>query len=300
MTQFQEILHYCFYNLVVFPRFFSIKRVICAVQTIHWWKDSKLYPPCSELVVSVSKHMSTDIMTPPSKTDVAGICCEIWLEFQTLPGNERITGKTNRVSVASWTCISWESQRTLSFPLAVQIVIVVQHPERIQSRNLGYSSLLPVKPPEVYSLFFHRMMQFLKICLNEFRICHIKKYRFLTCRSNSHLLCNSRIGFFISTHSICRMYVQCDLISMFVQPVHKFRRIWEKLLIPGISCPSASIYRRYILYQMPVHIYNCNRKRHFFFLKTLYQFFVLCLCVFVISAPPVSERISWKQRCFST
>lgn len=89
-------------------------------------------------------------------------------------------------------------------------------------------------------------------------------------------------------------------LSMFVQPVHKFRRIGEKLLIPGISCPSASIYRRYILYQMPVHIYNCNRKRHFFFLKTLYQFFVLCLCVFVISAPPVSERISWKQRCFST
>ena len=26
-----------------------------------------------------------------------------------------------------------------------------------------------------------------------------------------------------------------DLISMFVQPVHKFRRIGEKLLIPGIS-----------------------------------------------------------------
>ena len=34
MTQFQEILHYCFYNLVVFPRFFSIKRVICAVQKL--------------------------------------------------------------------------------------------------------------------------------------------------------------------------------------------------------------------------------------------------------------------------
>ena len=39
MTQFQEILHYCFYNLVVFPRFFSIKRVICAVQTIHSSED---------------------------------------------------------------------------------------------------------------------------------------------------------------------------------------------------------------------------------------------------------------------
>ena len=106
MTQFQEILHYCFYDLVVFPRFLSIERVVCAVQTVHWRKNTKLYPSCSELVVSVSQHMSTDIMTPPSKTDVAGICREIWLEFQTFPGNDRITGKTNRVSVASGSCIS--------------------------------------------------------------------------------------------------------------------------------------------------------------------------------------------------
>ena len=177
---------------------------------------------------------------------------------------------------------------------------MIQHPQRIQSRNLGDSPLLPVQPPEIHTLFFHRMMQFLEICFNKLRVCHVKEYRFFTLRVNSHLLCNPWICFLISTDSICRMNVQCDLIAMFMQPVHKFRRVREKFLIPGVSCPATSIYRIHIINQMPVHIYNCNGKRHFFFLKTLYQFFVFRLCIFMISAPPVSERISWKQRCFST
>ena len=178
-------------------------------------------------------------------------------------------------------------------------MIMIQHPQRIQSRYFRNRSLLPVKPPEIYSFFLQRMMQILQIHFHKMRICRIKLYRNLACRINAHLFSDGRIQFFISTDTICRMYVQCNFHIMFMQPAHEAFWIREEVLIPGISCPSASVFWIHVVNQMPVHIHHCYREWQLFIFKTLYQFFIFFFCISMITAPPVTERISWKQRLFS-
>ena len=202
--------------------------------------------------------------------------------------------------MTSHTCISGESQRTITLPAAVQIMIMVQHPQRIQSRHFGNSSLLPVKPPEIHAFFFQRMMQFFQIHFHEMWICRIKLYRDLTFRIDSHLFSHTRIQLLVCTDSIGRMHIQCNLHIVLMQPGHKSFWIREEVFVPGISCPAASVFRIYIVNNMPVHINNSYRERQFFVFKTFYQFFIFILCVTMITAPPVTKCISWQQRLFST
>ena len=256
MTHTKILLHCFFHNPVILPRFFSIKWIICTVKAVDRREYSQFYPSGSQFIISVSKHMTTNVMAPPSISDIAGICSEIWLELQTLPCNNRITRESNGISVASRTCISGKGKLSLAFPYTVKIVIMVQHPKGIQTRYFRNSSLLPVKPPEIYAVFFHRMMQIIKINLKEFIICYVKKYRLFLLRIHSHFLCNTWICFFIWADSICRMNIQCYLHIMVMKPFQEFRRIRKQLFVPGIACPSASIYRIHILNKMPVHINN--------------------------------------------
>ena len=81
MTQTQVIFHNTLCDLVKFPRFFSVERIIGAVQTVNRREYSVFYPSCHQFIVTDTHHMATDIMAPPSISNVA--CCigKIWLEL---------------------------------------------------------------------------------------------------------------------------------------------------------------------------------------------------------------------------
>ena len=120
-------------------------------------------------------------------------------------------------------------------------------------------------------------------------VCHIKLHRFLAVRVYAHTFCHSLVGLLIGTDTVCRMHIQSDFHISFVKPVHKLLGIREKLPVPGISGPTASILRINI-HQMPVHIYYSYRKRDLLPLKAFHQLFVFLLRIFVITAPPVSKH----------
>ena len=70
--------------------------------------------------------------------------------------------------------IPGKSQPSLSISFTVQIMIMVQHPQGIQTGDLRSVSLLPVDPPEINSCFFVWVMQIRKIRVQELLIRYVK------------------------------------------------------------------------------------------------------------------------------
>ena len=179
-------------------------------------------------------------------------------------------------------------------------MIVVQHPQRIQTGDLRDIALLPVNPPEINAFIFFWMKYTFEICFQEFAACDVKiDGSFVFGIYISQFLRHSRICFLEGADSTSRMKVYRDFHSMVMKPVHKTLRIRIVLFVPGISGPAAAIFWIHFLYQMPVHVQNTNRKWDFLFLKAGYKCLVAVFCVSVITAPPVSKGISWEHRRFS-
>ena len=177
---------------------------------------------------------------------------------------------------------------------------MVQHPQRVQSRNLCCISLLPVNPPEIYALFLLRVKYALKIRFQEFSAGNIKINRFfLICINISQFLRYGKIAVLICADSTCRVKIQTYFHSMFMQPCKKSLRFREIFFIPCVACPGASVFRVHLIYKMPVHIHYAYGKRNFLLLKTGDKSFVAFFCISVVTAPPVSQRESWKHGRFS-
>ena len=178
-------------------------------------------------------------------------------------------------------------------------MIVIQHPQRIKTLDLGTLSLLPVNPPEIDALFFHRMMDFVEIYINKFRIRNVKIDRLFFFCIHSHSFCYFRIAVLIRTNSVCRMDVQCCLHAACMEFSKKTLRIREEFFIPAIAGPAAAVFRIHIVYTVPVHIDNSNREGNVLFIKVFHQFHIGCFTVTPVTAPPVSKRKPRKHRCLA-
>lgn len=91
MAQAKKLAHGVMNFFFESPRLFSVEFTAAAVQTVDRRKDAELIPARFHLIVLVSQHMTADIMTPPSITDVGCRAGKIGLEIQRFPGNQRVT-----------------------------------------------------------------------------------------------------------------------------------------------------------------------------------------------------------------
>ena len=299
MTQTKEIIHCAAHFHTEVPRLFSTEGTVRAVQTVDRRKDSVLIPSCFKLIVTVAEHMAADIMTPPSVADVGGCAGKVWLEIQGFPGDVGVSGKSDRIAVGARSCIAGEGHRTFSVSSTVKKMIVIQHPQRIKTLDLGTLSLLPVNPPEIDALFFHRMMDFFEIYIDKFRIGNVKIDRLFFFCIHSHSFCYFRIAVLIRTNSVCRMDIQCCLHAACMEFSKKTLRIREEFFIPAIAGPAAAVFRIHIVYTVPVHIDNSNREWNVLFVEVFHQFHIRCFTVTPVTAPPVSECKSRKHRSFA-
>ena len=87
------------------------------------------------------------------------------------------------------------------------------------------------------------------------------------------------------------MDVQRDMQVAVVKPFHKTFRIGEEFPVPCIACPAASVFGVDV-YQMPVHIDNRYRERKALIFKAFHQFLISFFCIFIVTAPPVSECVA--------
>ena len=196
-------------------------------------------------------------------------------------------------------CVAGEGHRTFSVSSTIKEMIVIQHPQRIKTLDLGTLSLLPVNPPEIDALFFHRMMDFVEIYINKFRIRNVKIDRLFFFCIHSHSFCYFRIAVLIRTNSVCRMDVQCCLHATCMEFSKKTLRIREEFFIPAIAGPAAAVFWIHIVYTVPVHIDNSNREWNVLFVEVFHQFHIRCFTVTPVTAPPVSKCKSRKHRSFA-
>ena len=85
------LLHTIFGISVIVPGFFIYKMLITAVQTTYRREYTKLHPSARKFCISYAKHMSADIVAPPSVARIGSCGREIRLEVQGFPCNESIT-----------------------------------------------------------------------------------------------------------------------------------------------------------------------------------------------------------------
>lgn len=131
------------------------------------WRTLTVAVPITKTTYLVPKHVSTDIMTPLTVSDITGRSSEFGLERQTVPGNDRITREANRVTMTSGTGISRECESPIALAARIDEMVVVEHPERVDAGHFGIRALLPVEPPEIDAFIFERVVQFLEVFRKE-------------------------------------------------------------------------------------------------------------------------------------
>ena len=63
--------------------------------------------------------------------------------------------------------IAGECEAPVPLSARIEIVVVIEDPQRIDPRRLGVAPLLPVEPPKVDTLIFEGVMQDLKVVFHK-------------------------------------------------------------------------------------------------------------------------------------
>ena len=98
----------------------------------------------------------------------------------------------------------------------IQVVQMVEHPQRVESRLTGHTALLPVEPPEVNTFGFHTMMH-VEVGAYEIRISQVEFHRLFGCGIDADALGHRRIVVFERAHAVSRMHVQRGFQAALVQ-----------------------------------------------------------------------------------
>ena len=98
--------------------------------------------------------------------------------------------------------------------------------------------------------------------------------------------------------AVRRMHVQRDFHAPRVKLIHEPLRIREEIRIPGIARPARSVFG-IDMNQMPVHIHHCHGKGDPFLIKPVHQLQIALFGIFIITAPPVPQRITGKHGRFA-
>ena len=298
MAQAQEIIHGRAHLRLKAPGLLAVKLIFRAVQPVDGRKYAQLIPAPLQLVVLIAVHVPADVMAPPAVADVGRRAGEIGLEPQGFPGDHRVSGKAHGISVGARPRVTGEGHRPLSVPGIVQEMEMVQHPERIQPLHFGDAALLPVDPPEIHAPLFIGMMDVFKIGGKEGGIRDFKGDRLFFGNILSQLLRHGLIHFLKSAHAVRRMHVQRDLHAPLMKRIHEPLRIREEIRIPGIARPARSVFG-IDMDQMPVHVNHRHGKGDPFLVKPVHQLQIALFGIFIITAPPVPQRITGKHGRFA-
>ena len=180
----------------------------------------------------------------------------------------------------------------------IQVVQVVEHPQRVESRLTGHTALLPVEPPEVNAFGFHTMMH-VEVGAYEIRIRQVEFHRLFGCGIDADTFGHRLIVVFERAHAVSRMHVQRGFQATLVQVAQERLMIGKQLLIPRIAGPTGTVFRIDIVHAVPVHVNHGCGERNAFALEPVHELQVFVLRVAVVAAPPITECEARQQRRWS-
>src|SRR5689334_19119911 len=108
-------------------------------------------------------------MAPPAVADVGGRRREFGLERQGRPRDDRVPREPDCVSVTARAGVAGEGHAGSAVAGRVEVMEVVQQPERVDPWQVRTATLLPVDPPEVHALGLEWVVQRLEVRAEEDR-----------------------------------------------------------------------------------------------------------------------------------
>ena len=243
-------------------------------------------------------------MAPPAVADVRGGGGEFGLELQGLPVDDRIAGEADRIAVRAGAGVAGEGERAwVAFGVfaavgarRIEVVQMVETPQRVEAGLAGGTALLPVEPPEVNALILHRMVELVEVGFHELRVGEVELHGLLGLRVDTHRLGEFGVAFLERAHAVLRVHVERDLHALLVQPRHEALRIGEEVLVPRVAGPAGTVLRVHVVDEMPVHVDHGGGERNAFLLEPFDERHVFGFGVAVVAAPPVAEREARQQR----
>ena len=295
MAQAQRLADQAPRDLAEAPRLLGDEAVGGRVQPQDRREDAELHPARDELVVLEAEEVPADVVAPPAVAGVGRGRRELGLELQRLPADDRVAGEADRVAVAADPGVARERQRPAAVARRVQVVEVVEQPQRVQPRQLGDLALLPVQPPEVDAVVLERVVELLEVGLEEVRVGRVEVDGQLGGRIDAHPLGHARVGVLVRAHAVGGVDVERDGEAAAVQLGHERRRVGEQLAVERVAGPAAA-ERRVDVDQVPVHVQDGDAERQPLLREAVHQLQVLVRAVGVVAAPPVAERVARQQR----
>ena len=280
------------------PRLLAHELRIAGMQAIDRAERAKLIPAGFQMFVAVPTHVTANIVTPPSVADIRRGSSEIRLELQGFPRNNGVSREADRIAVRARSRIPREGKRPIPVTPGIQVVQVVEHPQRVESRLTGHTALLPVEPPEVNAFGFHTMMH-VEVGAYEIRIREVEFHCLFGCGINADALGHRLIVVFERAHAVSRMHVQRGFQATLVQVAQERLMIGKQLLIPRIAGPTGTVFRIDIVHTVPVHVNHGCGERNAFALEPVHELQVFVLRVAVVAAPPITECEARQQRRWS-
>ena len=161
-------------SVFVCPWLFGEHGGVGAMHPVDGIEHAELQEAQVKLVIFFPEVMPADIVTPPTVAAVCGGCGEIGHQAQGCPRNGGVTRETDGVAVRADARIAGHNQRVAVARGMVEVMEMVERPERIQSVLGGGSALLPVDPPEVHAVLLEGMMQDAEVSLQKTLGGHVK------------------------------------------------------------------------------------------------------------------------------
>ena len=125
----------------------------------------------------------------------------------------------------------------LAAPRRVVKVQVVEPGQRVEPLHLRALALLPVHPPEIDALLFHRVVEQLEIVLDKALVGDAKGHGFAAVRIDAHRLGKAGIDLLKVLHALRRVQVERGAQALVVHPAQKARRVGKELAVPGVAGP---------------------------------------------------------------
>ena len=214
--------------------------------------------------------MTAYVVRPIGIADVRSGCGKVRLKTQRSPGNYSISRKSYRITVRTDSGITGQYHSSPFRAVGIQVMKVVQRPQRIQAFKAGTFALLPIYPPKIDSVPFVRVHQHVEIVAARPFVHEIERHSFAV--RNARPLCHFGVLRFKTSDSAVGMQVQPYHQAPFMHFVQKFSIIGEKFAVPSISRPTAlkqirpcqAIIAEAFFYvrPMPIHIHHKHRKRY--------------------------------------
>ena len=171
----------------------------------------------------------------------------------------------------------------------VQVVHVIEHPQGIQSRDVGVTALLPVEPPEVDTLVLQGMVGVLQVGGREVLVADVEGDGLARGRVAAQLARHGGVGLLMAPDAGSGMEVESHLHAAIVQGLQEAPGIGEELAVPGVAGPSVAD-RRVDVHQVPVHVEHGHREGQVLGRETIHEGQVGLLRVAVVAAPPVAQE----------